>query len=77
MADLKVMSATPEPHYGFTDSRRLTGPNRYFHGPAATLTPLGAAAADPAALNAWGARVRAVAAARELVGFCSAIAQIE
>jgi len=52
-----------EPHHGFEDSRRLTGPNRYFGDAAVTLTPLGPAANDPDALAAWAARVRAMAAA--------------
>jgi cyanophycin synthetase len=55
--------AEPEPNFGFDDSRRLTGPNRYFADPAVTLTPLGAAAADPSAHDAWAARVRSVSAA--------------
>jgi cyanophycin synthetase len=65
MADSDVIPGvgTSEPHYGFTDSRRLTGPNRYFEGPAVTLTPLGEAAADADALNAWAAQVRAVSRA--------------
>ena len=49
---------TREPSYAFDDSRRLTGPNRYFAEPAVILTPLGSAAAQPAALEAWAARVR-------------------
>jgi UDP-N-acetylmuramyl tripeptide synthase len=52
---------TPQPDYQFADSRRLTGPNRYFDGPAVTLTPLGAASGDPRALEAWAERVRALA----------------
>jgi cyanophycin synthetase len=55
--------STPEPNYGFIDSRRLTGANRYFQGPAATLTPRGRAAGEPRALEAWAARVRDTAAA--------------
>jgi UDP-N-acetylmuramyl tripeptide synthase len=55
--------ADAEPNYGFDDSRRLTGPNRYFAEPAVTLTPLGKAAADPAAHEAWAARIRSLAAA--------------
>jgi len=55
------MTDVPEPRYGFVNSRRLTGPNRYFAEPAATLTPLGEAATDPSALQDWAARVRAVA----------------
>src|SRR5450631_1246195 len=57
------MTELPEPCHGFADSRRLTGPNRYFAGPAATLTPLGQAAADPSALEDWATRVRAVSSA--------------
>ncbi len=57
-----VVSA-PEPEYGFEDSRRLPGPNRYFGGPAVTLTPLGAAADNPIALEAWATRVRAMSSA--------------
>jgi cyanophycin synthetase len=56
-------TGAPEPHYRFIDSRRLTGPNRYFDGPAVTLTPLGAAAAEPAALEDWAERVRSLARA--------------
>jgi len=37
-----------EPNLGFIDSRRLTGPSRYFDGPAVTLTPIGAAASGQA-----------------------------
>ena len=53
----------PEPNHGFADSRRLTGLNRYFDGPAVTLIPLGAAAGDPRALDAWAERVRALSRA--------------
>jgi UDP-N-acetylmuramyl tripeptide synthase len=52
---------SPEPNYGFSNSRRLIGPNRYFAGSAVTLTPLGNAAADPAALQSWARHVRAMA----------------
>lgn len=48
----------PERNYGFIDSRRLTGPSRYFDGPAVTLTPIGAAAREPHALDRWAAEVR-------------------
>lgn len=48
----------PEPRYGFVDSRRLTGPNRYFAGPAVTLTPIGPAARDAEALDRWADLVR-------------------
>jgi cyanophycin synthetase len=57
------MTDAPEPRYGFENSRRLTGPNRYFAEPAATLTPLGEAATDPSVLQDWAARVRAVSSA--------------
>ncbi|MGC1386647.1 MAG: Mur ligase family protein [Steroidobacteraceae bacterium] len=57
------MTDAPEPHHGFANSRRLTGPNRYFAEPAATLTPLGEAATDPEALQDWVRRVRAVSTA--------------
>lgn len=53
-------SAAPEPHHGFDDSRRLTGPSRWFAGPAVTLTPRGAFAHDAAVHAAWATRVRAV-----------------
>jgi cyanophycin synthetase len=53
-----------EPNHGFDNSRRLTGPNRYFGGPAVTLTPLGHAAEDSAALDEWAAKVRSMS--REL-----------
>jgi cyanophycin synthetase len=52
-----------EPRHGFEDSRRLPGPNRYFEVPAVTLTALGMAASDTVAVQAWAARVRAMAAA--------------
>ncbi len=57
------MTDAPEPRHGFENSRRLTGPNRYFDAPAATLTPLGEAATDPSVLQDWAARVRAVSSA--------------
>jgi UDP-N-acetylmuramyl tripeptide synthase len=47
-----------EPNLGFIDSRRLTGPSRYFDGPAVTLTPIGAAATLPSALERWAESVR-------------------
>jgi UDP-N-acetylmuramyl tripeptide synthase len=50
-----------EPNHGFEDSRRLTGPNRYFGDAAVTLTPLGLAANDAHAHSGWAARVRSVA----------------
>jgi UDP-N-acetylmuramyl tripeptide synthase len=48
----------PEPKHGFDDSRRLTGPNRYFAGTAVTLTPLGRTANDAASHARWAQRVR-------------------
>jgi UDP-N-acetylmuramyl tripeptide synthase len=65
MADPDAMrdAEAPPPNLGFIDSRRLTGPNRYFDDPAVTLTPIGPAAADRGALEAWAARVRAMAGA--------------
>ena len=51
------------PDHGFDDSRRLTGPNRYFGSPAVTLTPLGRFAQDPNVLAAWAGYVQAMAAA--------------
>ncbi len=50
----------PEPQLGFDDSRRLTGPNRWYAGTAVTLTPLGGAAQDAAAHARWAGRVQAV-----------------
>ncbi len=52
-----VAETTPDPNHGFDDSRRLTGPNRWYAGTAVTLTPLGAAANDSAARARWAARV--------------------
>ena len=52
----------PEPNHGFDDSRRLTGPNRYFGGTAVILSALGAAAHDTAAHARWAKRVRQVCA---------------
>jgi UDP-N-acetylmuramyl tripeptide synthase len=57
-----VIVAT-EPVLGFEDSRRLTGPNRYFSDTAVILTPLGAAAAEARARSAWVDGVREMAAA--------------
>jgi UDP-N-acetylmuramyl tripeptide synthase len=51
-----------EPNYGFDDSRRLTGANRYFDSPAVTLTPLGPHAGDARAHRLWAAHVRGMAA---------------
>ncbi len=50
--------SAPEPHHGFDDSRRLTGPNRWYASTAVTLTPLGSAAQDKAAHTRWAARVQ-------------------
>jgi UDP-N-acetylmuramyl tripeptide synthase len=58
---LSVDGAVP-PNFGFEDSRRLPGPNRYFGSPAATLTALGPAATDPQVQATWAERVRAMAA---------------
>ena len=58
LAEEPEPEAEPEPNYGFIDSRRLTGPNRYFDGPAVTLTPLGAARRRAAGARALG-RARA------------------
>lgn len=55
--------SVPEPNHGFEDSRRLTGPNRYFGDAAVTLTPLGPAANDSRALAGWAARVQSMAMA--------------
>jgi cyanophycin synthetase len=59
----EVAAAPPEPNHGFDNSRRLMGANRYFSGPAVTLTPLGGSAGNCTALEAWAARVRAMCAA--------------
>jgi len=53
---------TVEPVFGFEDSRRLPGPNRYFGSPAVTLTALGSQAAEPQVLASWARNVRAMAA---------------
>lgn len=49
-----------EPNLGFEDSRRLTGPNRWLGGPAATLSPLGRAASSPVAQAHWARLVQDV-----------------
>ncbi len=54
----EAVTPAPEPWHGFEDSRRLTGPNRWFAGTAVTLTPLGPAAADATAHERWAALVR-------------------
>jgi UDP-N-acetylmuramyl tripeptide synthase len=56
-ADADADTRAPPPH---DDSRRLTGPNREFAVPAVTLVPLGPAAADDTALQAWTQRVQAL-----------------
>ncbi len=56
------MAEAPEPNLGFADSRRLTGPSRWFAGTAVTLTPLGHAAQDAQAHARWAAHVRAMCA---------------
>jgi UDP-N-acetylmuramyl tripeptide synthase len=61
--DDPVPEGEPEPNHGFEDSRRLTGPNRYFGDAAVTLTPLGIAANDSRALDGWADRVRAMSKA--------------
>ena len=43
----------PEPKHGFEDSRRLTGPSRFFAGTAVTLTPRSLIANDEAAHARW------------------------
>jgi cyanophycin synthetase len=48
------------PRHTFEDSRRLTGPNRWFDGSAVVLTPLSSAATKDASLTAWAHRVRAL-----------------
>ncbi len=60
MAD--ATETAPEPQHGFDDSRRLTGPNRWYAGTAVTLTPLGPAAHDSAAHTRWAARVQVACA---------------
>jgi cyanophycin synthetase len=49
-----------DPHHAFGDSRRLTGPNRWFAQPAVILTPLSSAATHESAHAAWTHRVRAM-----------------
>jgi UDP-N-acetylmuramyl tripeptide synthase len=53
---------SPEPRFGFDDSRRLTGANRWFGGPAVTLTARGPAAGRASAHADWARRVREVCA---------------
>jgi cyanophycin synthetase len=54
---------TPEPNTCFTDSRRLTGPNRYFASTGAVLEALGFSARDAAAHERWREAVISVCAA--------------
>jgi UDP-N-acetylmuramyl tripeptide synthase len=53
-----LAAEAPEANHGFENSRRLLGANRYFGAPAVTLSPLGAAAANPAVHAAWERLVR-------------------
>ena len=46
-------AVAPEPKHGFEDSRRLTGPSRFFAGTAVTLTPLSCIANDEVAHARW------------------------
>ncbi len=62
MSDEVAPAPALEPDHGFDDSRRLTGANRYFSGPAVTLTPLGSYATEAAAHAAWAQAVRGMAA---------------
>ncbi len=55
------MVQEPEPP-AFDDSRRLTGLNRWFGGPAVELSALGPRNGDPAAWAEWAERVRRAAA---------------
>jgi UDP-N-acetylmuramyl tripeptide synthase len=50
------------PTQAFDLSRRLTGANRWFPGPAVVLTPLGPRADDPAAHAGWARRVQRLCA---------------
>jgi cyanophycin synthetase len=54
---------TPEPNTCFADSRRLTGPNRYFASTGAVLEALGSSAHEAAAHERWRAAVTSVCAA--------------
>jgi UDP-N-acetylmuramyl tripeptide synthase len=56
------LSAGSEPNFGFEDSRRLPGPNRYFGSPAVTLTALGPRALDAEVQAQWAQGARAMAA---------------
>jgi len=50
------------PNFGFEDSRRLPGPNRYFDSAAVTLTALGPAALESPVQAEWARGARAMAA---------------
>jgi cyanophycin synthetase len=60
---IDAQASTPEPKHAFTDSRRLTGANRYLGGPAVILTPQGPLAMDEAAHGFWREQVQALTAA--------------
>jgi cyanophycin synthetase len=62
-ADVQPEEPIAEPQHGFDNSRRLTGPNRYFADSAVTLTPLGRFSSDAAVHEAWAQRVRTLSAA--------------
>jgi cyanophycin synthetase len=57
------VDAEGEPVFVFDDSRRLTGANRFFAGPAVVLSALGAAATNPDAQHGWASHVQAMAQA--------------
>jgi UDP-N-acetylmuramyl tripeptide synthase len=52
--------AGDEPRHAFEDSRRLTGPNRWFAGSAVVLSALSSAATKGASLAAWAHHVSAM-----------------
>ncbi len=54
-------AVAPEPKHGFEDSRRLTGPSRFFDGGAVTLTPLSHVASNESAHASWCAHVTQMA----------------
>jgi UDP-N-acetylmuramyl tripeptide synthase len=53
-------TADDGPRHAFEDSRRLTGPNRWYARSAVVLTALSSAAGKDASLTAWAHRVRAM-----------------
>ena len=57
------MSARPDLPFAFQDSRRLSGANRYYGGPAVVLEPLGPAARDGATHGRWIAQVLSICGA--------------